>query len=182
MCAQANLLCEQREADRASFLRPRASREREGPCNRERLSKAIDQYFDVFTSGYGDDSGLPTHNCGGLECCADDAACLHKMEAAIVAMPLRHSPLPPSSAKWTKTGPSVDYYMTSNVGSSMMLARLLVFAMAPFKMEQAAHRPAGGQENADDVDWKSVAGKRCPWAESAPTSWPALRFQMRSRS
>ena len=131
---KANLHCEQREADRAKVLRPRTRRDRvEDHPARQRLRKAIDTFFEVFNGGFEADAGLPAHFCNGPRCCATDADCQAKMSAALLSLPLRHAPTPPSSSKWTKTGPSVDYYLLAN--TCMLLSHLLIFSMKPFKME-----------------------------------------------
>jgi hypothetical protein len=86
------------------------------------------------------------------------------MSTALLTLPLRHAPTPPSTSKWTKTGPSVDYYMLAN--TNMLLFNLLLHGMAPFKMEEQARAAAGGgqanEEDNEEVDWRQVAGKRLP--------------------
>ena len=71
-----------------------------------------DAYLEVV-NGKVDAGGGFTHHCRGFDCCNgfDTAVTAVKIKDAIAGLQYGFQPITPSMNKWTKLGPSVDWFM-----------------------------------------------------------------------
>ena len=137
-------------------------------------SSQLDEFFKVFNTQH---SKALRHNCVSKSCCQNYSIPVlrQRMARVIKSFVFAHMVTVPNKAKWTKTGPAVDWFLIS--GLSKILPTMWPGAFGKVQLSRISLNAAGTRaEPADEAKlWRELRGKRikagASFMQDSSTHW-----------